>query len=1162
MFFAAFGLFENRNQRRRSVGSVPAAPTVSLPLVNKDVLKSLIDRFDRHPKLEPIRRALSGKGRARLYLKGLRGAQDAFLLAALARSERRTFVLIAADKEEAAYLQNDLAALLPDWPVHFLPDSFKRPRYFAEVVAHQVQERTEVINQLTHAPQRSHLIVTYPEALLEQVVRPDAIEQTRIVVRKGERLDLDFLVEVLNEYGFSREDFVYEPGQYSIRGGIVDLFSFGNDYPYRIELFDDEVESIRSFDPMSQLSVRPLESVHIIPNVQTRFGESQKAALTDILPEGTLVWIKDAQMLRDRLVQTADELAAFAADMGKLPEEEQVPLVRDGAFADTEMLIAGLERCHLALAGGRPGGKGWQEVAFAAKPQPSFNKNFSLLIDHLRKQQKSGFETFLFAENPRQLDRLEAIFHDLDAQVQWQPVPVGIHAGFVDEDLRVACYTDHQIFQRFHRYKLRKGFTKDKALNLKLLRELKPGDYVVHIDHGVGRFSGLQKLEVNGHVQECVRIFYANDDVLYVGINSLHKLSKYSGAEGHKPRLNKLGSDAWQNLKRRTKKKVKDIAAELIKLYARRKASEGHAFPPDDYLQHELEASFIYEDTPDQLKATREVKEDMMKPYPMDRLVCGDVGFGKTEVAIRAAFKAVSDGKQVAVLVPTTILALQHYKTFAERLREFDLRIDYLNRFKTAAQKREIYRKLAAGELDIIIGTHALLNKQVRFKDLGLLVIDEEQKFGVAAKEKLRQLKVNVDTLTLTATPIPRTLQFSLMAARDLSIIRTPPPNRQPIHTEIRVFHEALIKEAIYYEVQRGGQVFFVHNRVKTLPQMVELVRRLCPDVEVAMAHGQMDSKTLEKTLVDFIERRYDVLVCTNIIETGLDIPNANTMLIHNAHQFGLSDLHQLRGRIGRSNKKAFCYLLCPPMSVLTPEARKRLRTIEEFSELGSGFEIAMRDLDIRGAGNLLGAEQSGFINEVGYETFQRILDEAIQELKEEEFRELFAEEQAKKQEFVREVQIETDTEMHIPDEYVANVQERLLLYQELDRLEDEEQLQAFAQKLRDRFGRLPAQVEELFDGLRLRWTCRRMGIERVVIKGGKMVAFFISNPQSPFYDSALFAALFRHIGAEGHRIGFTMKKTARHLMLVRNDVQSLTHARKLLHTLYEGATAEASGVH
>ncbi len=1121
-------------------------------------LELLLERYDTHPKIATIGQHLLEQEPARILLKGLCGAQDAFVLASLARQQKGMLLVVAAQKEEAAYLYNDLSALLPKRSVHFLPDSFKRPQFFAQIAPHQALQRTEVINQLINRPTQSHVVVTYPEALFERVIHPDAIRQSRIELRVGAQLDADFLLEVLTSYGFVREDFVYEPGQFSVRGGIVDLFSYGNEYPYRIEFFDDEIESIRAFDPMEQRSIQQLGSVYIIPNVQTQFDAAQMVPFTEVLPKGSIAYIKDAPILQDRLAQCAAAWQTFAAEMDKLPKEEQIAWIQRGACTHEEVLLRDMDHYHLLLSGQPPQSGSWQEVTFSARPQPSFNKNFSLLIDHLRQQQQAGIDTWLFAENPRQLERIEAIFQDLDAHVQWHSIAVGIHAGFVDEDLCIACYTDHQIFQRFHRYKLKRGFTKDQALNLKLLRELKPGDYVVHIDHGIGRFSGLQKLEVNGHVQECVRIFYQNDDVLYVGINALHKLSKYTGAEGHHPRLNKLGSDAWQNLKRRTKKKVKDIAGALIKLYAQRKAAKGHAFPPDDYLQHELEASFMYEDTPDQLKATLEVKQDMMKPWPMDRLVCGDVGFGKTEIAIRAAFKAVSDGKQVAVLVPTTILALQHYKTFSERLKAFDLHIEYLNRFKSAAQKRTIYQQLQSGHIDIVIGTHALLNKQVQFKDLGLLIIDEEQKFGVAAKEKLRQLKVNVDTLTLTATPIPRTLQFSLMAARDLSIIRTPPPNRQPIHTEIRIFNEQLIKEAIDYEVQRGGQVFFVHNRVKTLPQMAEMIQRLCPDVEVAMAHGQMDCKQLEQTLVDFIERRYDVLVCTNIIETGLDIPNANTMLIHNAHQFGLSDLHQLRGRIGRSNQKAFCYLLCPPLSTLTPKARKRLRTIEEFSELGNGFEIAMRDLDIRGAGNLLGAEQSGFINEVGYETFQRILEEAVQELKENEFRQLFAEEQTQQRAYVREVQIETDTEMHIPDEYVPQVQERLLMYQELDRLENEAQLSAFAENMRDRFGRtIPWQVEELFNGLRLRWTCRRMGIERIVLKNGKLVAFFISNPQSPFYDSPLFAALFQHIAQEGHRLGFQMKKTARHLMLIRQQVEHLTHARQLLDTLYEGATSQ-----
>ena len=725
-----------------------------------------------------------------------------------------------------------------------------------------------------------------------------------------------------------------------------------------------------------------------------------------------------------------------------------------------------------------------------------------------------------------------------------------LHEGFISPTTKMVCYTDHQIFQRHHHYRLRQGFTADKALNLKLLRELQPGDFVVHIDHGVGRYSGLEKITVNGHTQESVRIFYKNNDVLYVSINSLHKISKHTGKDGTPPTLSKLGSDAWQSLKSKAKKKVKDIAKELIKLYALRKATPGHAFPPDNYLQAELESSFIYEDTPDQEKATIDVKEDMTKPYPMDRLICGDVGFGKTEVAIRATFKAVTDGKQVAILVPTTILALQHYKTFSERLADFKLNIEYVNRFKSAKEKREIFEKAKEGKLDILIGTHALLNKEVKFKDLGLLVIDEEQKFGVASKEKLRNLKVNVDTLTLTATPIPRTLQFSLMAARDLSIIRTPPPNRQPIHTEIRVMSEELIKDAIYKEVYRGGQIFFVHNRVKTLPDVATLIKRLCPDVDVAVAHGQMESDKLESTLVDFIDKKFDVLVCTNIIETGLDIPNANTMIINDAHLFGLSDLHQLRGRIGRSNKKAYCYLFTPPMSVLTHDARKRLRTIEEHSDLGSGFEIAMRDLDIRGAGNLLGAEQSGFIADIGYDTFQRILEEAVQELKETDFKDVFREELDKKRTFVRDVNIDTDVEMHIPDDYVSSISERLSLYTAIDQLETEPELEQFEQQLRDRFGRVPEQVHELFDGLRLRWVAKELGFERIILKDNNLPCYFVENPQSAFYDTPVFQQTFQFLATQGERHGLHLKKSPRSLIMSKDGVKNLRAAKKVLEVI------------
>ncbi len=795
-----------------------------------------------------------------------------------------------------------------------------------------------------------------------------------------------------------------------------------------------------------------------------------------------------------------------------------------------------------ALSSGKP-----QLIPFHSRPQPSFNKNFDLLIRAMHEWKAGGYEVYICSENPKQFDRLTAIFRELKADVEFLPVEIPIHEGFIDEDLKIACLTDHQIFQRYHQYKVRQGFTRETALNVRVLRELQPGDYVTHIDHGIGKFAGLQKIEIGGQTQEAVRLNYKNNDILYVSIHSLHKISKYIGQEGTAPQLSKIGSDAWKQLKARTKKKIKDIAAELIKLYAARRAAKGHAFPPDGYLQNELEASFIYEDTPDQFRATNDVKADMEKEYPMDRLICGDVGFGKTEVAIRAAFKAVCDGKQVAVLVPTTILALQHWKTFSERLQEFPVTVDYLNRFRSARERKEILTKLKEGKIDIIIGTHALISKDVAFKDLGLLVVDEEQKFGVASKEKLRALKVNVDTLTLTATPIPRTLQFSLMAARDLSVIRTPPPNRQPIQTEIRVFDEDLIRDAIYTEVNRGGQVFFVHNRVNDLPQVVETLKRICPETDVAMAHGQMDAEHLEQVLVDFIDRKFDVLACTNIIETGLDIPNANTIIINRADIFGLSDLHQLRGRVGRSNQKAYCYLFAPPMSVLTHEARKRLRTIEEFSELGSGFSVAMRDLDIRGAGNLLGGEQSGFIADIGFETYQKILDEAIQELKETDFKDIFKEEIAQRGSYVRDVTIETDVEMLIPDEYVSNIQERLSLYTELNTIENEEDIEKFAKRLEDRFGKLPKQVSALFDGLRLQWLCKKLGFERLILKGGKLRCYFISDPQSSFYETELFRKVMAFIQQKGRIMGISMKQTNKELIMVQDEVRSLKAVMRTL---------------
>lgn len=1125
-----------------------------------DSLQQLLTTFQEHEKVGQLNRWLDQQDPApRVRLSGLAGSENAFVAAAAFQKQPRYTLYIGSDKEEAAYFQNNLANLLEKKDVHFFPDSFKSPGNFERLESSNVLQRTEIINRISQSLAEGECIVTYPEALFERVVAPGELSGSRIEIQARESLDVDTIIEVLIEYGFVRTDFVFEPGQFSIRGGIVDIFSYGNEWPYRIELFDDEVESIRVFDPVSQLSKQNISRVSIVPNINTRFRQDQKVSLLSILPEDTIVWFSDRQQLIERLQSCFEKAEEFARTVLPTLEEQELKAIFDDlSFLRPGEVIEDLMAFGLVItANSKPDIDVHFHLSWSSSPQPSFNKNFNLLIEDLRENSKKGLTNYLFTDNPRQIERFDHIFEDLDAHVQIQPILKAIHAGFIDHELGIACYTDHQIFQRFHKYRLKRGFTKDRALNIRLIRELQPGDFVTHIDHGVGRYSGLEKININGHIQESVRLIYKNNDILYVSINSLHKIAKFSAKEGTAPQLSKLGSDAWKRLKTKTKKKVKDLAAGLIKLYAKRRATPGFAFPPDGYLQNELEASFLYEDTPDQLKTTQAVKEDMMNSYPMDRLICGDVGFGKTEIAIRAAFKSVVAGKQVALLVPTTILALQHYKTFRDRLGEFGVTVDYINRFRTTREKKEIFARLKAGEIDIVIGTHGLLSKDIGFKDLGLLVIDEEQKFGVAAKEKLRKLKVNVDTLTLTATPIPRTLQFSLMAARDLSVIRTAPPNRLPIHTETRIFNEELIKDSIYYEINRGGQVFFVHNRVKSLPDVAAMLRRLCPDIDIAMAHGKMEASELESTLLDFIERRYDVLVSTNIIETGLDIPNANTIIINNAHQFGMSDLHQLRGRVGRSNRQAFCYLFSPPLSTLTPEARKRLKALEEFSELGSGINIAMRDLDIRGAGNLLGAEQSGFITDIGYETYQKILEEAILELKENEFRDLFQKDLEQKSAFVREVQIETDTEMLIPDQYVTNIQERLHLYQELDAIEDEQGIADYAGRLTDRFGSLPPEVEELFQGLRLRWICKELGFERLILKNGKLRCFFVLNPQSPYYESPLFQDILNYGATEGPFLGLSFKKTSDAFLMAKDSVAGLDEVITLLSTLRSAVIAE-----
>jgi len=1115
-------------------------------------IKELIERYEKDRHVKEINTYCSGETPVRIQLEGMVGALDCFALAGSYRQLKKSHIFIASDKEEAAYVLNTLQSILENKTIHFFPDSFKRPMQYDELDKNNVLLRTEAINKVHLTNGQNQILVSYPEAVFEKAVDPALLDKDRIEIGKNATLDINTMIELLVMYGFERVEFVYQPGQFSIRGGIIDIFSYGNEWPYRIEMFDVEVESIRTFNPTTQLSVQDITKVSIIPNINNKFRQDQKISIFKVFAADTCIWVKEADMLVDKLQFCFEKVESYADTVAIKSEEELREIFNERAFIYPSKILEEISDFNIITLSKSSSFPADNIVTFKASAQPAFNKNFNLLIENLKENTKNEYTNFIFTDNVKQIERFYNIFEDMGVKVQFHPLHKSLHAGFIDHNNKVACYTDHQIFERFHRYKLRQGFTEDMAISLKMLRELQPGDYVTHIDHGIGKYSGLETIEINGHKQESVRLIYQSNDILYVGINSLHKISRYVGKDGTEPKLNKIGGDAWKALKRKTKAKVKDIAKELIKLYAKRKASKGFAFPPDGYLQTELEASFIYEDTPDQLTATQDVKEDMEKPYPMDRLICGDVGFGKTEIAIRAAFKSVVAGKQVAILVPTTILALQHFKTFSDRLKEFGATVEYINRFRSTKEKNEVFKGVEDGKVEILIGTHALLNKGLKFKDLGLLIIDEEQKFGVAAKEKLRSIQVNVDTLTLTATPIPRTLQFSLMAARDLSIIRTPPPNRQPIYTERRVFSDDLIKEAIYYEVQRGGQVFFVHNRVKSLNEVADLIKKLCPNVDVAVAHGQMEAHDLENTLLNFIDGKFDVLVCTNIIETGLDIPNANTMIINNAHQFGMSDLHQLRGRVGRSNKRAFCYLFAPPLSVLTAESRKRLKTLEEFSDLGSGFQIAMKDMDIRGAGNLLGAEQSGFIADIGYETYQKILEEAVIELKETDYKELFKEENEKKQSFIRDVDVDTDIEMLIPDNYVSNIQERLILYTELDKIETEEDIIKFDEMLKDRFGKVPSQVYELFDGLRIRSLAKKLGFERIILKNRKMNCYFIGNAQSIYFETKIFQNIMQYVAGEGKFFGISMKQTNSFLIMTKENVKSLKEARSLLQDILD----------
>jgi transcription-repair coupling factor (superfamily II helicase) len=1059
------------------------------------ILKKL---YKDHPNTQKLL-DLTENGRFKCHLRGLAGSSAAMFASTVINNSSWTNIFVLSDKEEAAYFFNDLETFCRGKELYFFPSSYRSSLKNPQNDPAGMIQRTGVLDSLSENSGPLN-IVTFPEALTEKVLPGNEIQKLKLQISTGESISRDFMVEVLNEYRFRQKDFVYEPGEFAIRGSIVDVFSYSGDHPYRIDFFGNEVESIRIFDIETQLSEKKLESVSIIPDI--RESDSGKKSFFSLLDEKALVWANNFEIIKSRI----DSLCNEAGDPVNFLTGAGEMLTGMGTFSFIEF---GMEF---------PGNQ--HTIEFNTSPQPAFRKNFELLVENLASNSDNGYANYIFSENEKQFERLREIFNEIYGQELFNPVLAGLHQGFTDHDLGVCCYTDHQIFERYHKFKLREGFKKKEVLTVKTLHDLKPGDYVVHVDHGIGIFGGLEKIDVHGRIQEAAKLVYRDGDTLYVNIHSLHRITKYKGKEGVPPKIYKLGTGAWQKIKERTKDKVKDIARELIALYAKRRMEQGFRFSQDSYLQRELEASFLYEDTPDQIKATGMVKEQMESPVPMDTLVCGDVGFGKTEIAIRAAFKAVADNKQVAVLVPTTILALQHFNTFSDRLKEFPCKVDHISRLRPPAVQKKILREVASGETDIIIGTHRIIGNDVRFKDMGLLIIDEEQKFGVSVKEKLKKLRLNVDTLTLTATPIPRTLQFSLMGARDLAIINTPPPNRHPIITELHQFNPDIIRDAIDYEIQRGGQVFLIHNRVQNISEVEGLVHKLCPGVRTAVAHGQMEASRLEKIMLGFISGKFDVLVATTIIESGLDIPNANTIIINNAHQFGLSDLHQLRGRVGRSNKKAFCYLLAPGSKDLTREARQRLRAIEEFSDLGSGINIAMQDLDIRGAGNLLGREQSGFIADIGFDTYHRILDEAVQELRETEFSDVFRDQgpaRSADQKFVTDCLVDTDMELLFPEDYVPGNAERIRLYRTLDNIMDEGSLLKFRADMVDRFGKPPGETEELLNVVRLRRLAANLGFEKIVLRRAKMLVYFISNQMSPYYRSPIFPAILAAVQQKDH---------------------------------------------
>ena len=1094
--------------------------------------------FDNHPVINQLTEAIGSRKVPKLNITGLTGSSGAMALSRVYHRTSLTHVVLLPEKEEAAYFYNDLVSLAGADSVYFFPSTYKRSIQYEQTEPANIVLRTEVLNHLA-AGKRKGIIVTYPESVMEKVISRRNLRKNTLDIAKGDKISLEFLEEVLREYNFRRVDFVYEPGQYAIRGGIADLFSFSADLPFRIDFFGEEVDSIRTFNPEDQLSVEIRKKISVIPNIQDISIEEVNDSFLDFLPPSSILWLDNSSFVREKMNNIFSQIID-REQSGKLTGKNELIMTGNRFFEDCSTFIT--------VEFGKKGVFDSQMTFdFRTEPQPVFNKNFELLSEKIVTNSEEGKKTFIVSESQSQIDRLKDIFEEINPEAHFTPMLLNLHSGFTDHHLDISVFTDHQIFDRYHKFKIRGYFTKHESISVRELTGLNPGDYVVHVDHGIGKFGGLEKIEVNGKVQEAIKLVYRDNDTLFVGIHSLHRISKYKGKDASEPRIYKLGSGAWQKLKQATKRRVRDIAKDLIILYAKRMASEGFSFSPDSYMQRELESSFIYVDTPDQLTATKAIKEDMEEPHPMDRLVCGDVGFGKTEVAIRAAFKAAADSKQTAVLVPTTILALQHYKTFIERMKGFPCTIEYLTRHKKAAEQKRIISDLASGRIDIIIGTHKLVAKEIKFKDLGLLIIDEEQRFGVSVKEKLKKLRTNVDTLTLTATPIPRTLQFSLMGARDLSIINTPPPNRMPIVTELYGFNEEIIKEGIEYEISRNGQVFFIHNRVENIREVQARISRICPNVKSTVVHGQMSGKEIENVMFDFIQGDYDVLIATTIIESGLDIPNANTIFINDAHRFGLSELHQLRGRVGRSNKKAFCYLLAPPPETLTTEARRRLNAVEEFSELGSGFNIAMQDLDIRGSGNLLGGEQSGFIADVGFETYQKILNEAMMELKEtgqsgNDYKKV---PDSGHKPLVSDFNIDTDLEIMFPDEYISNIPERIRLYKELNDIDNETSLQLFKEKLIDRFGPVPPQAGDLIDIVRIKWIATELGIEKILLKNDLLIANFISDPQSRFYSGNLFISIMNYVNHHPGKMSVKQKEAKLSLMI--KDISSVSSAIKIL---------------